>query len=97
MLDAAGKCSAAHDPRVDKKVVFLLPPIEHRDLSQRAELIPITDNHQERSRTRPPVLPIGFLIAYAVQVELIRLIDQIQSPWVVAGRKIERNDGFGFL
>src|ERR1017187_6764215 len=80
MFDAAGKCPAAHNPGVDKKSLPFLPPFQHGNFAERAELIPIAGYNPQRSRARQAVFPVGFRIADTVQVELIRLIDQLQSP-----------------
>src|SRR5262249_7014922 len=83
LLDAAGECAAAHHPIIYSRRRALHPAQKNSYLTERAVFILVADAHQEGRWVVKIGRPCSLIQPLSVQVELIRLINQLESPVVV--------------
>ena len=62
---------------------------QHRNRSQRPELVFVADGGQHRARRSQQLVPVGLGVAAAIQVELVGLVDQLEDARLVARAEIE--------
>src|SRR5271167_3977037 len=72
-----------------------LPPKHDRDLSKASKFIVIGANHQKNPGTCEVAPPLLFGEAPAVQVELVRLVDQLQGPWIIPLTELHYHTSLG--
>src|SRR5262245_104293 len=82
VLDTSGKGAAAHHPGVNAHARGPDLACEGGDLAERSELISVRDTHEECVVSRQMSMPVLIRVAPAVQIELVRLVDQLQRPGV---------------
>jgi hypothetical protein len=95
-FDATAEGPAAHHPRFEQNFRFGLTACQHRDLSQGSVFVAISRDQKDCFRLSEKVLPRGFGVPLAVEVELIRLVDELKRSRVDGGlRKTQGQFGIG--
>ena len=93
LLDAAGKCAAAHDPIINSGRRSLHPAEKNGYLTERAIFVFVADAHQECRWVAKIGAPCGLIQALSVKVELICLVNELEGPMVVLFLAESDHDG----
>src|SRR5450631_3542486 len=98
MLNTPAKGPATHDPILDNNTSRLDSTGHHSNLSQRAILILVCDGQQKRIRVLEEALPRSLGQPPSIQVELIRLINELKGPAVgLVFRKLKLEFSLGLF
>src|SRR5262245_53416640 len=82
MLDPTAECATAHHPHINEKLVVALSCTQYGDLSQRTVFVPVTCREQMGFGILQIAPPFRIVESSSVQVELIRLIDQLERAGI---------------
>src|SRR5215510_13331493 len=96
MLDPTAECATAHNPQINAKLVLAPSCTQYGDFSQRTVFVFVCCREQMGFRISQIMQPFRLGESSSVQVELIRLIDQLKRAGI--RRILERAEsdlGFG--